>query len=81
MPKFLYASMNVLWVQAVIFQTSFQCQVCTSMISNARQCTPEEKHTGSTPYLEVGDNVAKFFSNIANALKNGVQALRLFTSN
>lgn len=56
MPKFLYASMNVLWVQAVIFQT-------------------EEEHAGSTPHLEVGNNVAKFFSNIANALENGVQAL------
>lgn len=56
MSKFLYASMNVLWVQAVIFQT-------------------EEEHAGSTPYLEVGDNIAKFFANIANAFENRIQAL------
>lgn len=51
------------------------------MVSNTRQGAPEEEHAGSTPHLEVGNNVAKFFSNIANALENGVQALRLFISN
>jgi hypothetical protein len=51
------------------------------MISTARRGAPKEEHAGSTPHLEVGNNVAKFFSNIANALENGVQALRLFISN
>jgi hypothetical protein len=51
------------------------------MNSTARRGSPKEEHAGSTPHLEVGDNVAKFFSNIANALENGVQALRLIISN